>query len=615
MTSHINGKHHKEMAKACSSRPVTSFFKPQTQQSVIEAESLWSQFVSKHNLSFQSSDHATKLFRRMFPDSEIAKKFSCGHTKTAAIIKEALGPHYLAKTLLDMSIFFSILMDESNDRTDKSCIILVRVFDSNVGDVRTRFIDMPIVNIGSARNLFDALKLSLSNNGLDFSKCLSFMSDTTNVMKGARSGVQKLIRNECPHVLDVGCICHLADLIVKSGMQSLPVNVDQLFVDVFYYFYHSSKRKQEFCDLWCSLFTTEPQTILKHCPTRWLSLLRCVGRYLDQLDGLRSYFLSCSEAETSKVVSILLRLSNPLTKPILHFLAFILPPMDRFNHLFQKSTQNTTCQLYTEMSSMYASNLLMPESITAVNNDLSELNFAPTNQLADENLGLGDDTWACLSEMEEDFNIKPFFKAVRDFYIASLKKMLKKFPFGDSILKDLGIINPNDACIYTFSTVESLAKRFPQLGLDDSASINALRDEFMDFKLSPAEHPAVDTYKSATDDDKPRPGQFWNEVGRMKTFDGELRFPSLVKLMVGLLLIPSSNADSERRFSMLRKIHTDQRPTLKQSTIISLMSIKFKAEECCHDSVFNKDLLTKCRKATVTYNKQSSSSLSSSSTS
>ena len=39
--------------------------------------------------------------------------------------------------------------------------------------------------------------------------------------------------------------------------------------------------------------------------------------------------------------------------------------------------------------------------------------------------------------MEEDFNLKPFFKAVRDFFIASLKKMLKKLPFGDSILKDL----------------------------------------------------------------------------------------------------------------------------------------------------------------------------------
>ena len=58
------------------------------------------------------------------------------------------------------------------------------------------------------------------------------MSDTTNIMKGARSGVQCLIRNECPHVLDVGCIRHLADLTVKAGIAALPVNIDQLFVDV-----------------------------------------------------------------------------------------------------------------------------------------------------------------------------------------------------------------------------------------------------------------------------------------------------------------------------------------------------------------------------------------------
>lgn len=220
-----------------------------------------------------------------------------------------------------MSTCFSIMMDESNDKTDKSCTILARVYDSNVGYVRIRF---PIV--------FGALKLSLRSHNLDFSKCLAFMSDITNVMKGARSGVQKLIRNECPYVLDVGCICHLADLAAKSGMEALPVDIDQPFVDEFYYFYHSSKRKQDFCDLWCSLFTSEPQTIFKHCTTRWLSLLRCVGRYLSQFDSLKSYFLSCSEAETSKVINILRRrLENPLTKPILPFLSFILPSMDRFN--------------------------------------------------------------------------------------------------------------------------------------------------------------------------------------------------------------------------------------------------------------------------------------------
>ena len=104
----------------------------------------------------------------MFPDSLTAKKFACGHTKTTAIIK-ALAPHYLGKVISNISNNpFSLMMDESNDKTDKSCIILVRVLDSEKGETCTRFLDMPVVNIGNATNLFSALKTSLSKHGLDF---------------------------------------------------------------------------------------------------------------------------------------------------------------------------------------------------------------------------------------------------------------------------------------------------------------------------------------------------------------------------------------------------------------------------------------------------------------
>ena len=117
----------------------------------------------------------------------------------------------------------------------------------------------------------------------------------------------------------------MADLTVKAGLKALPVNIDQLFIDIFYYFHHSSKRKQQFVNLWYSLFTTEPEVILKDCPTRWLSLLKCVDRYLRQYDGLKSFFLSCEEAETAKVCSILSRLENPLTKSLLHFFLLSCP--------------------------------------------------------------------------------------------------------------------------------------------------------------------------------------------------------------------------------------------------------------------------------------------------
>ena len=189
--------------------------------------------------------------RKMFPDSKIAKNFGCARTKATAIVKEGLAPHYVKNLAVSLAPQpFSILMDESNDATNKSCIILVRTLDEKVGDVRTRFLDMPVVNIGTASNLFVAVQKSLADKGLDFSNIIAFMSDNTNVMKGMCSGVQKLVKDKNPHIPDVGCICHLADLVVKAGMKGLPIDIDQLFIDVFYHFYYSSKRTQEFEDNW-----------------------------------------------------------------------------------------------------------------------------------------------------------------------------------------------------------------------------------------------------------------------------------------------------------------------------------------------------------------------------
>ena len=78
---------------------------------------------------------------------------------------------------------------------------------------------MPIVNIGTAANLFEVLKESLTKNGLSFDNVVPFMFDT-NVMKGPRSGVQKLIKDAIPTLYDIGCICHLAGLIVKASLKA-----------------------------------------------------------------------------------------------------------------------------------------------------------------------------------------------------------------------------------------------------------------------------------------------------------------------------------------------------------------------------------------------------------
>ena len=85
-------------------------FKPKVSTGATESEALWAMFVAKHNLPFLASDHANKLFPKMFPDSELAKQFSCGRTKTTAIVKEALAPHFLTKVMRKLTNLFSILM-------------------------------------------------------------------------------------------------------------------------------------------------------------------------------------------------------------------------------------------------------------------------------------------------------------------------------------------------------------------------------------------------------------------------------------------------------------------------------------------------------------------------
>ena len=89
---------------------------------------------------------------------------------------------------------------------------------------------------------------------------------------------------------------------------------------------------------------------------------------------------------------------------------------------------------------------------------------------------------------------------------------------------------------------------------------------------------------------------FWSEVNKMTTLDGQPRFNLLHQLMAGLLFIPVSNADSECGFSMLRKIHTDHRANLDQSTIIALMGMKFNSDDCCCDIKLSPDLLSAYKK-------------------
>ena len=118
----------------------------------------------------------------------------------------------------------------------------------------------------------------------------------------------------------------------------------------------------------------------------------------------------------------------------------------------------------------------------------------------------------------------------------------------------------------TINIVLNLAKHFPQLEISDPIALDKLREECLDYTLSSMDLPTPAMYKAANLDGINRPcvGRYWWDVSKLIILDGQPRFPLLCKLMIGLTSIPASNADAERGFSMLRKIHTDQRSNLSQ---------------------------------------------------
>ena len=126
---------------------------------VLSAEVKCAQFVAEHNLSFAVADHFTKLTKQLFPDSVIAGRFSSGRMKTTMIVKKAIAPRlddYVMK--LCKNSRFSILTDESNNQAgEKSLVILVKVFDAKIDRAATQFLDIPICNIGTGENIFNAI--------------------------------------------------------------------------------------------------------------------------------------------------------------------------------------------------------------------------------------------------------------------------------------------------------------------------------------------------------------------------------------------------------------------------------------------------------------------------
>ena len=129
------------------------------------------------------------------------------------------------------------------------------------------------------------------------------------------------------------------------------------------------------------------------------------------------------------------------------------------------------------------SNFIKPEVIN-YSRDITKINFCERhNQVGDDELAIGASTRALLNELEDEIVgtnlVRRFFPQIRVFYETSVQKILDKFPFEDTTIKELAFLDPRNRTISPVTGIINLATRFCQFSTDE---IDILTIQFQDYR-------------------------------------------------------------------------------------------------------------------------------------
>lgn len=172
-----------------------------------------------------------------------------------------------------------------------------------------------------------------------------------------------------------------------------------------------------------------------------------------------------------------------------------------------------------------------------------------------------------------------YYSSVRRFYEQGVSKMISIFPLSDELLQLCPAANPANKTSFSFAQIRMLAEKLLQA---DSQMLDQLYEEWLAFQL---EDEVVECSNIPA---------FWKTASKS--------YPTLSIVMQAVICIPHSNATSERVFSMLKKIYTEQRSELCNESITNLLAVKMNTDTCCHDASLEKPLLRKLKQAAMQYN-------------
>ncbi|XP_037284486.2 uncharacterized protein LOC119177183 [Rhipicephalus microplus] len=171
---------------------------------VSKAETTFALSVVAKGIPFSWGDTATSIYHCMFPDSDIAKKFSCGRIKLARIVSHGLGPYFKGQVVTELcqpNVYFSIMIDEmpEPELRVQQLDVLVRYFSSSQQEVVVEHVQSFDLGRATAEIIVGCIEEAIAD--LPKQGLVCFFSDGPNVMKSVRNKLQKHV---APSLIDIG---------------------------------------------------------------------------------------------------------------------------------------------------------------------------------------------------------------------------------------------------------------------------------------------------------------------------------------------------------------------------------------------------------------------------
>lgn len=296
VTRHLKSNTHIEHLKAAAgTSKLTNIFSQvnsSDENDVAFAEASFCYHSVMHSHSYISTGCVSNLFQMMFADSKTAKKYSCGKTKTAAIVTNVLGPasREIVLNQLADDRYFSISTDASNKGNIKTFPLILRYFHPQKG-IQNSLLSFYSLEAEDSTTISESLLNNLHKHGLSIKNVTAYGADNANVNFGKTNSVYTALKKHNENILPVGCNLHILHNTAKHATNILKIDIETVVIKIYNEFSSSTKKTAQLKEFF-EWTETEWCELLRHVPTRWLTLIPAIERLLGSFEAIKAYFMS-----------------------------------------------------------------------------------------------------------------------------------------------------------------------------------------------------------------------------------------------------------------------------------------------------------------------------------